>query len=201
MGAAALLLAIGLSAAHAEVAISGSFTATQTCPAFQSFRKSSNPGDPAITLAPSASAAPTASTAQLGARCVQWILTRGEAHNIRLVQTRNYVPHQTAFYAEGLWFLEDDLASEFLTAFPQLQIPNQLQRLLHDRQIITTRMEERVHRGGFDIGKHPPEQRRAIAHRFIELDDKLRDIDEHCRALELAERLALQEHQPRNQSA
>jgi ribonuclease T2 len=45
LGAAALLLAIGLSAAHAEVAISGSFTATQTCPAFQSFRKSSNPGD------------------------------------------------------------------------------------------------------------------------------------------------------------
>jgi ribonuclease T2 len=44
-GAAALLLAIGLSTAHAEVAISGSFTATQTCPAFQSFRKSSNPGD------------------------------------------------------------------------------------------------------------------------------------------------------------
>ena len=44
-GAAALLLAIGLSTAHAEVAISGSFTATQTCPAFQSFHKSSNPGD------------------------------------------------------------------------------------------------------------------------------------------------------------
>jgi ribonuclease T2 len=45
LGAAALLLAMGLSAARAEVAISGSFTATQTCPAFQSFRKSSNPGD------------------------------------------------------------------------------------------------------------------------------------------------------------
>src|SRR5690349_9565422 len=45
LGTAALLLAIGISAAYAEVAISGSFTATQTCPAFQSFRKSSNPGD------------------------------------------------------------------------------------------------------------------------------------------------------------
>ena len=52
-----------------------------------------------------------------------------------------------------------------------------------------TRMEERLHRGGFDIGKHPPEQRRAIAHRFIELDDKLMDIDEHCRGLELAQKL------------
>ena len=34
-----------LTTARAEVAISGSFTATQSCPAFQSFRKSSNPGD------------------------------------------------------------------------------------------------------------------------------------------------------------
>ena len=33
------------------------------------------------------------------------------------------------------------------------------------------------------------EQRRAIAQRFIELDDKLRDIDEHCRGLELAQKL------------
>jgi hypothetical protein len=121
---------------------------------------------------------------------VQWVLTRGKEHDIRLVQTRNYVPHQTAFYAEWLWFLEDDLASEFLTAFPQLQIPKRLQRLLDDRQIIATRMEGRLHRGGFDIGKHPPEQRRAIAQRFIELDDKLRDIDEHCRGLELAEQLS-----------
>jgi ribonuclease T2 len=44
-GGAVLLLAIALSTARAEVAISGSFTATQSCPAFQSFRKSSNPGD------------------------------------------------------------------------------------------------------------------------------------------------------------
>jgi len=37
------------------------------------------------------------------------------------------------------------------------------------------------------IGRSDPavshEQRRAIAQRFIELDDKLRDIDEHCRVL------------------
>jgi len=43
------------------------------------------------------------------------------------------------------------------------------------------------------IGRSDPavshEQRRAIAQRFIELDDKLRDIDEHCRGLELAQKL------------
>ena len=45
LGAAALLLGMALCTARAEVAISGSFTATQSCPAFQSFRRSSNPGD------------------------------------------------------------------------------------------------------------------------------------------------------------
>ena len=123
-------------------------------------------------------------TVRLGAQCVQWILTRGKEDDIRLVHTRNYVPKQTAFYAEWLLFLEDELASAFLTAFPRFQIPNRLQNLRRDRQTVATRMEERLQRGGFDIGKHPSEQRRAIAHRFLELDDKLRDIDEHCRSLE-----------------
>jgi hypothetical protein len=89
-------------------------------------------------------------------------------------------------------FQEDELASQFLTAFPRFQIPNLLQGLHRDRRIIATRMEERLNRGGFDIGEHPPEQRRAIAHRFLELDDKLRGIDEHCRGLELADQLSLE---------
>ena len=131
-------------------------------------------------------------TARLGAQCLQWISSRGEEHDIRLVRTRNYVPRQTAFYADWLLFQEDEAASQFLTAFPRFQIPNRLEGLQHDRQIIATRMEERLNRGGFDIGKHPPEQRRAIAQRFVELDDKLRDFDEHCRALELAKQLSVE---------
>ena len=145
-------------------------------------------------------------TAQLGARCVQWILANAKAHVIRRVQTRNYVPRQTAFYAGWLLFQEDELASQFLAAFPRFQIPNRLQGLERDRRVIATRLEERLQRGGFDIGKHPPDQRRAIAQRFIELDDKLRDIDDHCRALELAEPLSvelttlLEEHQQGGQT-
>ena len=129
-------------------------------------------------------------TARLGAQCIQWISTRGKEHVIRLVHTRNYVPRQTAFYADWLLFQEDELASQFLTAFSRFQNTIRLERLQHERQIIVTRLEERLQRGGFDIGKHPPEQRRAIARRFIEWDDKLRDIDEHTRTLELAQQFA-----------
>ena len=43
-----------------------------------------------------------------GAQCVQWILPRGKEHHIRLIHTRNYVPKQTAFYADWLLFQEDE---------------------------------------------------------------------------------------------
>ena len=46
LGAAALLLILMASRpVQADVAMTGTFTATQTCPAYQSFRRSTNPGD------------------------------------------------------------------------------------------------------------------------------------------------------------
>jgi len=45
LGSAALLTAMAFGAAQADVPMSGKFTATQACPAYQSFRKSTNPGE------------------------------------------------------------------------------------------------------------------------------------------------------------
>jgi hypothetical protein len=67
-------------------------------------------------------------TARLGAQCAQWILTRGKEHDIRLARTRNYIPNQTAIYAEWLLFQEDELACQFLMAFPRFQIPIRLEK-------------------------------------------------------------------------
>ncbi len=44
-GAVLLLMMTASRSAHADIAMSGTFTATQTCPAYQSFRKSTDPGD------------------------------------------------------------------------------------------------------------------------------------------------------------
>ena len=44
-GAALLVIMMAPRSAHADVAMTGTFTATQTCPAYQSFRKSTDPGD------------------------------------------------------------------------------------------------------------------------------------------------------------
>lgn len=40
-----LLIVMSCTSAHADVAMTGTFTATQTCPAYQSFRKATDPGD------------------------------------------------------------------------------------------------------------------------------------------------------------
>jgi ribonuclease T2 len=45
LGGAVLLMMLASTSAHADVAMTGTFTATQTCPAYQSFRKSTDPGD------------------------------------------------------------------------------------------------------------------------------------------------------------
>jgi hypothetical protein len=37
----------------------------------------------------------------------------------------------------------------------------------------------RLRRGGFNTGKFPAEQRRGIARRFIEADEKLDDVARH----------------------
>ena len=46
LGAAVMVLAImATRSAQADVVMTGTFTATQACPAYQSFRKSTDPGD------------------------------------------------------------------------------------------------------------------------------------------------------------
>ncbi len=42
---ASLLLVITGAPANADVSMSGTFTATESCPAYQSFRKATDPGD------------------------------------------------------------------------------------------------------------------------------------------------------------
>jgi ribonuclease T2 len=44
-GAALVMIMMASRSAHADVAMTATFTATQACPAYQSFRKSTDPGD------------------------------------------------------------------------------------------------------------------------------------------------------------
>jgi hypothetical protein len=123
----------------------------------------------------------------VGGRASRWIIAKREANDIRLIGTKNYVPRQTAFYAHWLLFTDPMLADEFLQTFPRFDTAKRIEKLGHDRNELAEKVYERLRRGGFDLGKFPPEQRRAIALRFIEADDKLREFDQHRENLKIAD--------------
>ena len=125
----------------------------------------------------------------VGGRASRWIMERRDEQGIQLVRTRNYVGRQTAFYASWLLFRESGHANEFLRTFPRFDIPNRLGGLERDGQELAQKVDERLRRGGFDIGKYPGEQRRGITRRFIEADEKLEGLARHGEELQLADSL------------
>ena len=54
---------------------------------------------------------------------------KNDQEKIRLVETRNYVPRKTAFYATWLLFEEEATFVEFLEAFPHYGLEARLPRL------------------------------------------------------------------------
>ena len=116
----------------------------------------------------------------------RWILARRGEQDIEVIWTRNYVARQTNLYAKWLLFRNPDFAEEFLRSFPRLNVQKHIERLEHDRQELAGKVEARLRRGGFDLGKIPPEQRRAVAQRYVEADDKLRDMSCQVEQLKLA---------------
>ncbi len=123
----------------------------------------------------------------VGGHASRWIIAKRETNDIRLIGSKNYVPRQTAFYAHWLLFTDPILAEEFLQTFPRFNTPKRIEKLGHDRNELAEKVDERLRRGGFDLGKFPPQQRRAIALRFIEADDKLREFDQHRENLKIAD--------------
>ena len=127
-----------------------------------------------------------------GGQASRWIVAHQGASDIRLIGTRNYVPQQTGFYAYWLLFQESELAHEFLQTLPRFDTPKRIERLGRDRYELAAKVDERLRRGGFDLGTFPTEQRRAIADKFIKADDELRDLDRHRELLKIADRLRME---------
>ena len=53
----------------------------------------------------------------VGRRCAAWVKAQKDQDKIRLVETRNYVPRQTAFYVTWLVFENEAASLEFLERF------------------------------------------------------------------------------------
>jgi len=103
-----------------------------------------------------------------GRRCAAWLKVQKDREKIRLVETRNYIPRQTAFYAQWLLFEKEPAFLEFLDA-------------------LAAELDRRLVRRDFDLSDVGGEQqRRNLARRYVEATDKLHQLDAQFHLLETA---------------
>jgi hypothetical protein len=125
----------------------------------------------------------------VGRRCADWVRDRQGDGAIRLLSTRNYVPPKTAVYAHWLSFRESPLADDFLNAFPRYRIEEWIEKLRWEREVLEKKVEQRLKRRGYDLSRIGEEQRRTVAQRFVEAQDKIGDLALFQRQLETVGKL------------
>jgi len=76
-----------------------------------------------------------------GRRCAAWLKAKTDQENIRLVETRNYIPRQTAFYAHWLLFEKEATFREFLEAFPHHGLDARLAKTAEERDALAADLD------------------------------------------------------------
>ena len=126
-----------------------------------------------------------------GRRCAVWLKAQKDQEKIRFVETRNYVPRQTAFYAQWLLFEEETAFREFLEAFPHHGLEARLAKIAEERDALAAELDRRLVRHDFDLSRVGDEQQRInLARRYVEKTDELRQLGRNFRLLEIAQELA-----------
>jgi hypothetical protein len=113
----------------------------------------------------------------VGRQASRWLSAGRRSESFSLIVTHNYIrAFREALYSN--WLATGDLyfSEEFLRIFPQFEFQFKLDRLENQRKELAEKIAKRVERGGFDLSKHPADQRRAIANHFIYMEEKLVDI-------------------------
>jgi hypothetical protein len=127
----------------------------------------------------------------VGRRCAAWIKARTERDRIELMATRNYAPPQTTFCATWLVFGNEAVATEFLHTYPQHRLDGRIAKLEADREPLAAKLQDRLKRGDFDLGRVGDErQRENLARRYVEGAEALRGLWSQVKLLERAWELA-----------
>jgi hypothetical protein len=123
----------------------------------------------------------------MGRRCIAWVNARNSQEKITFVETRNYIPPKTAFYAEWLLLESEAAFREFLQVFPHYCLDTRLGKINEEREALSADLDQRVKRRDFDLSRVGAEQQRAnLARRYVEMTEKLRQLREDFRLLETA---------------
>lgn len=126
-----------------------------------------------------------------GRKSLAWIQARPDRGSIKLIGTRDYVPLQTAFYANWLVIGDEATAREFLEVFPGWNLDFRLAKLSDEIQKSIADRKLRLDRGDFNLGRiGSEEQRTNLAKRYVEIADNLHRLDTDFRLLKMAKELA-----------
>lgn len=122
-------------------------------------------------------------------RCGAWIDARKNQDKIALIETRNYFPPKTAFYAQWLQFQNESAFLEFLQTFPHYSLDTRLVKTNEEREALAADLKRRIDRGDFDLSRVGDEkQRENLARRYIEIRQKILALEEDYRLLDLGDR-------------
>lgn len=122
----------------------------------------------------------------IGGNACRWVIDKQRSCDIRRISTRNYIPRQTAFYANWLMFFNADIANEFIGKFPHLDIENQLKTSKDELSSLEEKLASKLSRGAYDLSRYPADQRLSAAQRYIDISTQSRDLAEYIALLETA---------------
>jgi len=125
-----------------------------------------------------------------GRDCAAWVKARDDQGKIVLVETTNYLPRQTAIYAQWLLFENEAELQEFLKEFPQYRLDARLAKTREERQALAAGFDRELIRRDFDLSRVRDERQRiSLARRYIEIADKLRKLSADIRLSESTKEL------------
>jgi len=78
------------------------------------------------------------------------------------------------------------VAQLFLSAWPRYDRQRQVKSLSTARELLAEKIEQRMEGGKFDPSRLPERDRLPVARRYIELRQRLSDLDRHIEDLEHA---------------
>ncbi len=125
----------------------------------------------------------------VGHKCALWI-ARHCADKVQLLRSRNYLPPKTAFYCDWLKFLDEEMARQFLQAWPRYDLLMQLNKVRAQHVELAFKLERDLSIGAYDLGRLPANKRWSAANNYIAAYGKLKKFEWDCKNLELAAELS-----------
>ena len=121
----------------------------------------------------------------VGRKCASWIAQHC-ANTTQLLRSRNYVLPRTAFYCDGLKFLDEAAARQFVQTWPRYDLQLQLHKVRAEYADRALKLERDLSLGHYDLARLPANKRWSAAKRYIAAHERQRKLEWGGKNLQLA---------------